>query len=42
MPLADKLGHADYAVDTSGTLAGTVEQTERLFAQLMRDAELKR
>ena len=41
MPLREKLRHADYAVDTSGTLAGTVEQTERLYAQLMRDAELK-
>jgi dephospho-CoA kinase len=41
MPLRDKLRHADYAVDASGTLAETIEQAERLFAQLMRDAELK-
>ncbi len=41
MPVRDKLKHADYAVDTSGTLAGTVEQTERLYAQLVRDAETK-
>jgi len=41
MPLKEKLRHADYTVDTSGTLPGTVEQTERLYAQLMRDAELK-
>jgi dephospho-CoA kinase len=42
MPVRDKLKHADYAVDTSGTLAGTVEQTERLYAQLVRDAEIKK
>jgi dephospho-CoA kinase len=42
MPLKDKLRHADYVVDTSGTLAATVEQTERVYAQLVRDAELKR
>lgn len=38
----EKLARADYAVDTSGTLASTVEQAERLYAQLVRDAELKR
>jgi dephospho-CoA kinase len=42
MPVRDKLKHADYAVDTSGTLAGTVEQTVRLYAQLVRDAEIKK
>jgi dephospho-CoA kinase len=42
MPIRDKLKHADYAVDTSGTLAGTVEQTERLYAQLVRDSEIRR
>ena len=41
MPLAEKLGHADYAVDTSGSLRDTVEQTERLYAALRQDAELK-
>jgi dephospho-CoA kinase len=41
MRVRDKLKHADYAVDTSGTLAGTVEQTERLYALLVRDATLK-
>jgi len=41
MPLRDKLRHADYTVDASGTLGETIEQTERLFALLMRDAELK-
>ena len=41
MPLKDKLAYADYVIDTSGTLAETVEQTERVYAQLMRDYELK-
>jgi dephospho-CoA kinase len=35
----EKLARADYAIDTSGTLASTVEQTERLYAALVRDAE---
>jgi len=34
-----KLARADYAIDTSGALASTVEQAERLYAQLVRDAE---
>jgi dephospho-CoA kinase len=38
----EKLARADYAIDTSGPLAVTVEQAERLFAQLVRDAELKK
>jgi dephospho-CoA kinase len=42
MPVRDKLARADYAVDTSGTLGGTVEQAERLYAQLVRDAEIRR
>jgi dephospho-CoA kinase len=37
----EKLARADYAIDTSGTLASTIEQAERLYAQLVRDAELK-
>jgi len=41
MPERDKLRHADYAIDASGTLESTVEQTERVYAQLVRDAELK-
>jgi dephospho-CoA kinase len=41
MPRKEKLRHADYAVDTTGPLAETIEQTERAFAQLVRDAELK-
>lgn len=35
----EKLGRADYAIDASGTLATTVEQAERLYAQLVRDSE---
>jgi len=42
MPVRAKLRYADYAIDASGTLAETVEQTERVFAQLVRDAELKK
>jgi dephospho-CoA kinase len=42
MPLREKLRHADYTVDTSGTLAATVDETERVYALLVRDAELKR
>lgn len=42
MSRKEKLAGADYAIDTSGPLAGTVEQAERLYAQLVRDAELMR
>ncbi len=42
MPLKEKLKHADYAIDTSGSLADTVEQAERIYALLLQDAELKR
>ncbi|MBN2265529.1 MAG: dephospho-CoA kinase [Candidatus Aminicenantes bacterium] len=41
MPMKEKLKHADYAIDASGSLAGTVEQAERLHAQLVQDAQLK-
>jgi dephospho-CoA kinase len=41
MPRKEKLRHADYAIDTTGSLAETVEQTERVCAQLVRDAEIK-
>jgi dephospho-CoA kinase len=40
MPRKEKLRHADYAIDTTGSLAETVEQTEKVYAQLVRDAEL--
>jgi len=42
MPREEKLKHADYALDTTGTLAETVERTERLYAQLIRDWENKK
>lgn len=42
MPVRQKLEYADYTVDTSGPLAETVEQAERLFAQLSQDALLKK
>ena len=37
----EKLKHADYTIETSGTLAETIEQTERVYAQLVQDSELK-
>jgi len=40
MPRIEKLRHADYAVDTSGTMEATVEQTERLYARLVQDAQM--
>ncbi len=42
MPVRAKLRHADYAIDASGSLPETIEQTERAYAQLVRDAELKK
>jgi len=41
MPVRAKLKNADYAIETSGTLAETVEQTERLYARLVLDAEIR-
>lgn len=41
MPQAEKIGRADYVIDTSGTLAETVDETERVHAMLVRDEELK-
>jgi dephospho-CoA kinase len=41
MSRREKLARADYAIDTSGPLASTVEQAERLHAQLVRDGELR-
>ena len=40
MPQTEKAGRADYVIDTSGTLAETVEQTERVYAMLVMDEEL--
>lgn len=42
MPLEEKLGHADYVIDTSGTMAETIDQTEKICALLLQDAQLKR
>jgi dephospho-CoA kinase len=36
----EKLAFADYAIDTSGSVAETVEQAERLYARLVHDASL--
>jgi dephospho-CoA kinase len=41
MPRKEKLRHADYAIDTTGPLAETVEQTEQVFARLFQDVEFK-
>lgn len=41
MPQKEKLRQADYAIDTTGSLAETVEQTERVYARLFQDAEIK-
>lgn len=38
----EKLKYADYVIDSSGSLQETVEQTERIFRNLMLDYELKR
>ncbi len=40
MPQARKAARADYVIDASGSMAETVERTERVHALLMRDAEL--
>lgn len=40
MGAKEKRARADYVIAASGTLASTVEQAERLYAQLVRDAEL--
>jgi dephospho-CoA kinase len=42
MPQEEKLRHADYTIDTTGSLAETVEQTEQVYARLTQDAEVKR
>jgi len=37
----EKLKYADYIIDTSGTLQSIVEQTERIYRNLMIDHEMK-
>lgn len=39
MPAREKRKRADYVIDASGNLAATVDQTERVYAQLVRDLE---
>ena len=42
MPQEEKTRRADYVIDTSGTIAETIEQTERVHALLMLDCEYER
>jgi dephospho-CoA kinase len=35
MPLAEKIGYADYVIDTSGTLEDTLRQTRDVYASLV-------
>lgn len=37
----EKLKHADYIIDTSETLQSTLEQTERIYRNLVTDHEMK-
>lgn len=41
LPAREKRKRADYVIDASGDLAATVDQTERVYAQLVRDLEEK-
>jgi len=41
MPSEEKLKYADYIIDTSDSLASTIEQTERLYRNLMMDYAIK-
>lgn len=40
LPRQEKLKRADYAIDTSGTLAETIEQAEKVCALLIQDTGL--
>ncbi len=40
MPSEQKLEYADYAIDTSGSLEKTIEQSEQVFRVLMSDYEI--
>lgn len=37
----EKMKYADYTIDTSGSLESTVEQTERIYRNLLFDYEMK-
>jgi len=41
MPAQEQLKYADYIIDTSGTLQETLEQSERLYRNLLSDYLLK-
>ena len=41
LPAEEKKKHAHYVIDTTGTLKETVERTERVYAELVRDWERK-
>lgn len=41
MPAREKLKYADYTIDTSGTVKETIEQSERLYRNLLSDYLLK-
>jgi dephospho-CoA kinase len=41
MPLKEKLKHADYLINTSGTIRETIEQSEEVFRRLLWDYEAK-
>jgi len=42
MPAAEKIKHADYLIDTSGSLAETADQTDRLYRSLLADFREKK
>lgn len=41
MPSEKKLKYADYIIDSSGPLQSTIEQTERIYRNLMLDYEMR-
>jgi len=42
MPAAEKIKHADYLIDTSGSLAETMDQARRLYRSLLADFQEKK
>jgi dephospho-CoA kinase len=42
MPNEEKIPFADYLIDTSGTLAETIEQAEQVYFSLYQDVRLKK
>lgn len=42
MPLKEKMKRADYLIDTSGSMAETIAQSEKLFVSLMADYREKK